>query len=109
MFARSTWKVESAPKITGKNLYFIFFRKGHNSHDVGVGVLVARKWIDKVILLVTKAKHWVDQLLYGKLIINMVCIYAPHPYLSVDKIDRFYEQLLTLITSVIPSETLYNI
>ena len=104
----STWKVESAPKITGKNFYFIFFRKGHNSHDVGVGVLVARKWIDKMISLVTKTKHWVDQLLYGKLIINMVCIYAPHPYLSVDKIDRFYEQLLTLITSVIPSETLYN-
>ena len=108
MCAESTWKVESAPKITGKNFYFIFFRKGHNSHDVSVEVLVARKWIDKMISLVTKTKHWVDQLLYGKLISNMVCIYAPHPYLSVDKIDRFYEQLLTLITSVIPSETLYN-
>ena len=40
------------------------------------------------------------------LIINIVCVYALQPGLSVDEKYRSYEQTFTLVISVIPSETL---
>ena len=35
-----------------------------------------------------------------------MCVYAPYPGLSTEEKDRFYEQLLVLANSVVPSETL---
>ena len=43
------------------------------------------------------------RLLRGKSII--LCVYAPQPGLSAKEKDRFYEQLLVLVTSESPSET----
>ena len=40
---------ESAQKIAGRNSYYKFFWKRDDSSSGGVGVLVARKWIDNVV------------------------------------------------------------
>ena len=45
----SRWRGEPARKITRTNSYFKFFWKGDNYSNGGVEVLVAHKWIDKVI------------------------------------------------------------
>ena len=37
---------------------------------------------------------------------QLVCVYAPQPGLSAEEKDCFYEQLIVLVTSVAPSETL---
>ena len=46
------------------------------------------------------------QLPCRKSIINLVCVYTPKPGLSAEEKYHFYEQLLALVTSVAPSETL---
>ena len=45
------------------------------------------------------------RILCGKSIINFICVYASKPVLFAKEKDRFYEQLLVLVTSVDPSET----
>ena len=45
-------------------------------------------------------------MLCGESVINFLCVYAPQPGLSAEEKDRFHEQLLVLVTSVAPSETL---
>ena len=45
-------------------------------------------------------------LLCGKSIIKFDCEYVPQKGISVDEKDRFYEQMLVLVTSVAPLETL---
>ena len=66
--------------------------------------MVAAKWIDNLIRHSTRLIML--RLLCGKSIINFVCVYTPQPCLSAEEKDRFYEQLLVLVTSVSPSETL---
>ena len=69
----SRWKGESAWKIAGRNYYYKFFWKGGDSGSGGVGVLVAGKWIDNVILVVRHSTRLIMlRLLCGKSIINSV-------------------------------------
>ena len=49
---KSRWRGESAWKITRINSYFKFFWKRDDSGNGGLGVLVAKKWINNVILVV---------------------------------------------------------
>ena len=94
-------------KLQGEILTTSFFWKGEDSGSGGVGVLVARKWIDNVISVVRHSTRLIMlQLLCGKSIINFVCVYDPQPGLSAEEKYCFYEQLLVLVTSVAPSETL---
>ena len=45
-------------------------------------------------------------MLSAKSIINFACVYASQPGFSAKEKNRFYEQLLVLVTSVASSETL---
>ena len=45
-------------------------------------------------------------MLSGKSIINFACVYASQPGFSAEEKNRFYDQLLVLVTSVASSETL---
>ena len=101
------WRGKSARKIAGRNSYDKFFWKGDDFGSRGVGVLVAGKWIDNIISVVRHSTRLIMlRLLCGKSIIIFVCVYAPQPGLSAEEKDRFYEQLVVLVTSVATSETL---
>ena len=102
----SRWKGESALNTAGRYYFYKFFWKGDDFGSGGVGVLVARKWIDNVISVVRHCTRLIMlRLLCGKSIINFVCVYAPQPDLSAEEKYRFYQQLLVLVPSVAPSET----
>ena len=84
---------ESAQKIAETNSHYKFFWKRDDSVSRGVGVLIAEKCIDNVILVVRHSTRLIMlRLLCGKSIINFVCVYAPQPGLFVDEKDCFYEQ-----------------
>ena len=101
----SRWKGELAQKSEGRNSYYNFFCKGDDSGSSDVGMLLAVKWLDIVILVVRRSIIlMILRLLCGKSII--LCVYAPQPGLSAKEKDRFYEQLLVLVISEAPSETL---
>ena len=104
----SRWRGESARKIAGRNSYK-FFWKGDDSGSGGVGVSVAGKWINNVISVIRHSTRLIMlRLLCGKSIINFVCVYAPCVYapMLLCLCLCFYEQLVVLVTSVAPSETI---
>ena len=69
--------------------------------------MVAGKWIDNILSVVRHSTRLIMlRLLCGKSIIIFVCVYAPQRDLSAEEKDRFYEQLVVLVTSVATSETL---
>ena len=101
------WRVESARKIAGINSYYKCFWKGDDSGSGGVGVLVAGKSIDNVISVVRRSTRLIMLRLFcGKSIINFVCVYAPQLGPPAEEKYRFYEQLLVLVTSTAPPETI---
>ena len=103
----SRWSCEPARRIAGRNSHYKFFWKRDDSGSLGVGVLVAGKWIDNVISVVGHSTRLIMlRLLCRKSIINFVCVYAPQTGFSAEEKNRFYEQLLVLLTSVALSETL---
>ena len=64
------WRGGSAWKIEGRNSYYKFFWKRDDSGSGGVGVLVAGKWIDIVILVIRHSTRLImPWLLCGKSIL----------------------------------------
>ena len=67
----------------------------------GIGILVARKWIDKIF----HVKHVsntliIIRLLIGKRIVAIVSTYTPRQGLGEDVKDKFCEDLISLVSKV---------
>ena len=97
---------ESPRKIAGKSSYSKFFWKKNDSGSGGVGVLVAGKWIDKIILVVRHSTKFYYAMITLRKINNQLCVCAPQPGLYGEEKDCFYEQLLIIVISIASSETL---
>ena len=101
------WRGGSARMITGKNSRYKLFWSGDSSGYGGVGVLIAEKWVDKV-LSVTRCDSRLMQLrlLVGKQIMDIWSAYAPQSGLTDEVKDSFFSNLLSNVIQVPDSETL---
>ena len=101
------WRGSSARKITGRDCIYKFFWSGDPSGLGGVGILLAEKWIDKV-LSVVRINHRIMmlRLLVGKIILSIFCVYAPQCGRPSEEKDDFYSVLLSNISTISPDDVL---
>lgn len=99
------WRGASARLITGKDSEYKMFWIGKNTGLGGVGLLVARKWIDKIIdVKRVNDRLMMIKLLIGKTVAAIVSAYAPQQGLSDTEKDTFYEELISLISKISDDE-----
>ena len=89
--------------ITGKDSRYKLFWSGNNKGTAGVGVFVAKKWIEKVF----EVKRVSDRIILVKIIVGqqvlcLLSVYAPQCGLSDSVKDLFYDQLRA-VTAMIPA------
>ena len=103
----SRWKGCSVRLIKAKDFTYKFIWSGDSSGFGGVGILIEKKWIDKIISVV-RVDHQIIhiRILIGKLIINIFRVYAPQTGLSTEEKDSFYTNLLTHVSAVPSTEYL---
>ena len=87
--------------IAGKNSKYKLFWNGNESGTGGVGILLAKKWIEKVSE-VTRVSDRILLLkvLIGESILHIVSIYVPQIGLTVAEKDKFYEALQTTVSGI---------
>ncbi len=95
------WRGSSARLLTGKEHRYKLFWVGNSAGLGGVGILLAEKWIDKVIEVVRVCDRIIKlRLVIGNTIATVISAYAPQAGLTDEQKDQFYEALLQT-TSVI--------
>ena len=101
------WRGESARLITGKDSRYKCFWKGEKDGFGGVGILVAERWIEKVLSIsrVSDRIIWI-RLLNEKGTINVFSVYAPQARRPQEEMDSFYQSLLSDLTAVPDEEVL---
>ena len=101
------WRGGSARKIEGKYSLYKFFWSDDKSGFGGVGVMLAEKWIEAV-LSVKRLNNRCMQIRFsvGTVIVNVISCYAPQDGLSAEERDEFYEQMISLVSSVPDEEML---
>ena len=72
------WKEEGARVFGSEEARYKFFWIGCKEGDAGVGILVAEKWIDKVIEVKRVNERIIlVRIVVGKCVVNLVSAYAP--------------------------------
>ena len=72
------WKDGNAKMIGREGTRFKFFWVGSKVGQAGVGVLVAEKWVDKVVEVQRVCERiLVLRLMVGRNVVNIVSVYAP--------------------------------
>ena len=101
------WKEEGARVFGSEEARYKFFWIGCKEGDAGVGILVAEKWIDKVIEV-----KWVNEriilvrIVVGKCVVNLVSAYAPQVGRRKEEKEEFFALLGKVVMSIDPIEKL---
>ena len=98
----SCWRGCSTQIITGKHCRYKFIWSGDISGFGGVGILVAEKWIKKIISVDRTSSQQILRLLMGRKILYIISSYALDSGSSEFKKDNFLNLLSSI--SVVPSE-----
>ena len=98
----SCWRGCSTQIITGKHCRYKFVWSGDISGFGGVGILVAEKWIKKIISVDRTSSQQILRLLMGRKILYIISSYALDSGSSEFKKDNFLNLLSSI--SVVPSE-----
>ena len=101
------WRGGSARFLSGKDCRYKFFWSGNSSGTNGVGILLAEKWVEKVL----QVERISDRLLLLKMIVgtdivNILSAYVPQVGLSDDLKTAFYELMLTTLSKISNTELL---
>ena len=93
MCARSTtWQRASTRTVTGKNSQYKLFWIGNEIGNGGVGIFVAKKWIEQVLeVKCVSNRLMMIKLHTNKRTVAVVSHYAPQQGLTNDEKDRFYK------------------
>ena len=91
------WRGKSCRMIAGKATKYKLFWIGSDSGFGGVGILLAEKWIDKVI----DVNRVNDRIILIKImvqesILSVISVYAPQCGLDDVQKDRFYDSLINI-------------
>ena len=102
------WKGASARMVTGKNTEYKFIWSGSSTGVGGVGVLVIRDWVGKIVEVNRVNNRLMFlKLLIGKRIITIVSAYAPQQKSAdIDK-DIFYELLISSLSRLSENEVVF--
>ena len=99
------WKGGSARMLGMEGRRYKFFWQGCDAGLAGVGVLLAEKWIDKVVNLVrVNERILLLRLLIGKRLVTIVSSYAPQVGRSTKEKDIFWDQLTMALPGLDQSE-----
>ena len=94
-------------QIQGKNSTYKFFWCGNSSGLGGAGVLIAEKWVDKVVGVERISDRIIlIRVRLGKATFTFISVYAPQCGLPEAVKDSFYDQLQSLVAKIPASETL---
>ena len=99
---------KSARVFVGRRSRYKFIWCGNDQGTGGVGVLVAEKWIES-ILEVNRISDRIIHLrfVFGKNIVSVISVYAPQIGLSTAVKEAFYDDLLSLTTTISSTEALF--
>ena len=101
------WRGASARMVTGKESEYKIFWVGNNKGTGGVGLMVNKKWVDKVIdVKRVNDRLMLIKLMVGKRVVAVVSAYAPQQGLTEEEKDKFYEDLISLTSKVGDNEFL---
>lgn len=101
------WRGESARVIEAAGRSYKFFWKGGDEKGGGVGVLVAEKWIEKVIEVRRCSERiMLLRVLVGKRVVNLVSVYAPQAGRSMEEKEGFWVSFGRVIDGVSDREGL---
>ena len=102
------WRGGSARFITGKDSRYKFFWTGNTKGTNGVGLLVAEKWVEKVIQVDRISDRLMSlKLVVGTDIVNILSIYVPQVGLSDDLKIAFYDSLISTVSKIANSEIMF--
>ena len=95
------WRGASTRLITGKSCQYKMFWVGNNRGVGGVGILVHQKWIESIVdVKRVNDRLMMIKILIDKRVISIVSVYAPQQGLSAEEKDRFYEEVISLISRI---------
>jgi exonuclease III len=101
------WRGAGTRLITGKDTQYKLFWVGNKEGSSGVGVLLAEKWIDKVIHLNrVNDRLMLIKILIGKQVLTVVSAYAPQQALSDEAKGSFYADLVLHTSKINDKEIL---
>ena len=93
------WRGASARLIAGKNNKYKIYWVGNNLGLGDVEILVAGKWIDKILdVKRVNDRSMLIKLLFGKQIVAIVLTYASKQGLDEFVRDKFYEGVISLVS-----------
>ena len=88
------WGGASARMIDGKDSRYKCFWIGN---DLGTGVLLAEKWIDKVFYVKRVSDRLMRfKMIVGEVVVTVLSVYAPQSGLTIAEKELFYDSLKTL-------------
>ena len=101
------WRGAGMRTITGKDTQYKLFWIGNQEGNGGVGVMLAEKWIQKVI----HVNRVNDRLMLlkvpvGKRVVTIISTYAPQQGLSDDAKEKFYTDLILHTSNVDEKEVI---
>lgn len=104
----SRWKGGSARMLGMIGGGYKFFWQGCNEGTGGVEVLIAKKWIDRV-LSVSRVNERIlfVKFIIGKRLTKVISIYAPQVGRCQDEKDAFWDKAI-IVLSGIPQKRGYN-
>jgi len=99
------WKGGSA-KIIGSEGYK-FFWMGCKEGTAGIGVVIAKRWVDKVIEVKRVSERvMVVRVAVGKSVLNLISVYAPQVGRSMEEKEEFWTLLGSVIGGINARESL---
>ena len=106
--SRSNLERDQAKLIEGKDTSMKLYWCGNDRGHGGVGILLALKWIDKVICVRRISDRIILlKMIIGKQIYAFISLYAPQVGRSAAEKERFYDQLLSVVSGIPSSEVLF--
>lgn len=99
------WRGESACLLQGKKAKYKFHWSGN---DKGVGILTSKKWITSIFEINRPTDRIIHlRLSLGEAIISIISVYAPQTGCNESQKDDFYDDLLSVKTSIPLSEIMF--
>ena len=93
--------------LKGKDSVYKVFWSGNSEGTNGVGILLAKKWTDKVFEVQRPSDRIILlKLIIGKTVYTLVNVYAPQQGRPEAEKDRFYDQLNAVVAKIPLSEVL---
>ena len=95
------WRGGHARRVMGKDSYYKFFWQGDSLGIAGVGIVLADKWVDKVVRVDRVSDRIITlELLIGKTVTTFISVYAPQSGRSEEEKDSFYDALRATVAKI---------